>query len=376
MRRLILRSFRLAGGALLLLAATVALRAHDPFEITALAQLRGSTLEIEVTMARSTALAVATGNPEAPTFEAAEFEKHRAAFVAAAPGMFAITAGGQPLVLRSATVSPSREEDVDFHLVYPAPGAGARTLRFESRHVDRLAYGYGDSLVVKDAAGNILGSALLRKEGPVLEVALAAAPAPGVTVPAAPLPARPDLFGSFLRLGVEHILSGYDHLLFLLGLLVTCSSWRRMLVIITCFTLAHSITLTLAAFGVVAIPGRIVEPLIAASIVFVGVENLVRKQEPPGRWALTLAFGLVHGFGFAGALRDAGLGLSGRQLGVPLFSFNLGVELGQLAVVAGVFPLLLWLRHRPAYVRFGPPAISAGVVIAGSWWLLQRTLLA
>ncbi|HWA28081.1 MAG TPA: HupE/UreJ family protein [Lacunisphaera sp.] len=373
--------FRLAFAALLCVASS-ALRAHDPFEITAQAQLRTDTLEINLTMARSTALAVSTGNPEAPTFESADFEKHHAGFVAAAPKLFIITAGGPPLELRSATASLGREEDVDLHLVYPAPPPGARMLRFEAPHVGRLPYGYGNSLVVRDASGNILGSALLRKEEPVLEVQLAAvAPAPAagpVGTQASPVPARarPNLFSSFLRLGVEHILTGYDHLLFLFGLLVACQSWRRMLVIITCFTLAHSITLTLAAFGLVAIPSRIVEPLIAASILFVGIENLLRHEEPPGRWLLTLAFGLIHGFGFAGALREAGLGLSGAALGVPLFSFNLGVELGQLAVVAVVFPLLLWLRTRPAFVRFGPPALSVVVAAAGGWWLLQRTILA
>jgi hydrogenase/urease accessory protein HupE len=175
-------------------------------------------------------------------------------------------------------------------------------------------------------------------------------------------------------LGIGHILTGYDHLLFLLGLLVACRRLRTMVVIITCFTLAHSITLALAALGLVVIPSRIVEPLIAASIVFVGVENLVRREEPPHRWLLAFFFGLIHGFGFASALREAGLGQSGAALAVPLFSFNLGVELGQLGLVAVVFPLLLWLRARPAFVRVGPPVVSALVAVAGLFWLLQRTV--
>jgi hypothetical protein len=108
-----------------------------------------------------------------------------------------------------------------------------------------------------------------------------------------------------------------------------------MALVITCFTLAHSVTLGLAALDFVTLSPRLVEPLIAASIVFVGVENLLRRDDPRGRWALTLAFGLIHGFGFAGVLKDAGLGSSGAALLVPLFSFNLGVELGQVELRPG-----------------------------------------
>ena len=149
-----------------------------------------------------------------------------------------------------------------------------------------------------------------------------------------------------------------------------------MVLVITCFTLAHSITLALAALGLVTMSPALVEPLIAASIVFVGVENLLRGGEPKGRWLLTFAFGLIHGFGFSGALREAGLGSSGSALAIPLFSFNLGVEIGQLAVITVILPVLLKTRDRPAFVRFVRPAISAFVALAGAWWLLQRTLLA
>jgi hypothetical protein len=116
----------------------------------------------------------------------------------------------------------------------------------------------------------------------------------------------------------------------------------------------------------------VVEPLIAASIVFVGVENLLRRDEPRWRWALTLAFGLIHGFGFAGVLREAGLGSSGAGLLVPLFSFNLGVELGQIAVAVVVLPLLWKLRGLPWFERHGQRLISVFVVLAGAYWLLQR----
>jgi hypothetical protein len=164
-------------------------------------------------------------------------------------------------------------------------------------------------------------------------------------------------------------------LLFLCGLLIVCRKFSSVAVIITCFTIAHSVTLALAALNVVNIPSRIVEPLIAATIVFVGVENLMRTGEPSGRWMLTFAFGLIHGFGFAGALKAVGLGRSGASLLVPLFSFNLGVETGQITVAALVLPVLWKLREMPVFSRYGRQVVSAAVVVMGAYWFIQRTLL-
>ena len=176
-------------------------------------------------------------------------------------------------------------------------------------------------------------------------------------------------------MGVEHILTGYDHLLFLFGLLIAMSQFRATLWVITCFTLAHSTTLALAAFDVVRISGHLVEPLVAATIVYVGVENLLRSEGPTGRWRLTLIFGLVHGLGFATDLKEKLAGVIGAEITVPLLSFNLGVELGQMAVAALVLPLIWWLRSEPAFVRRSVPVCSSLVVLGGAWWLLQRTLL-
>lgn len=195
---------------------------------------------------------------------------------------------------------------------------------------------------------------------------------------AGPTPATgaspPGPFRVFLKLGVEHILLGYDHLLFLGGLLLACRRLKTMAGIITCFTLAHSITLALAALDVAALPSRFVEPMIAASIVFVGVENLFhRDREPRSRWALTFLFGLVHGFGFASVLREIGFGAAGEVI-VPLFAFNLGVELGQLAVATVAIAVLWPFRERPVFLRYAQPALSAVVAAAGAVWLTQRLL--
>ncbi len=183
-------------------------------------------------------------------------------------------------------------------------------------------------------------------------------------------------FWDFLQLGVRHIWTGYDHLLFLFGLLVVCRSFRSVVIIISCFTVAHSVTLALVTLGAVHLPANLVEPLIAASILFVGVENLVRRgAEPKGRGAVAFGFGLIHGFGFANVLRDLGVGASGSGVAVPLLGFNLGVELGQIAVAAIALPLLWQLRRLPAFTRFGVPILSGIVAAIGLYWLLERTVL-
>ena len=168
------------------------------------------------------------------------------------------------------------------------------------------------------------------------------------------LPIRRDLslwdhVRDYLLLGVEHIFTGYDHIAFLFGLLVIAGAHglrqgaRRILAVVTAFTLAHSVTLILSALGLVTISSRVVEPAIAVSIAYVGVENLVNPT-PRFRWLLTFGFGLIHGFGFASVLRE--IGLPSRGLLLSLVSFNVGVEIGQLAVVAAVLPLLSLVTKR------------------------------
>ena len=181
-------------------------------------------------------------------------------------------------------------------------------------------------------------------------------------------------FRQFAFLGVEHIVTGYDHVLFLLGVLLLSGSLSMAAKIVTSFTAAHSLTLALATLDIISIRPTVVEPLIALSIVYVGVENLVRKNIGR-RWPLTFAFGLVHGLGFAsqlGDLRGAGDAI------VPLLSFNLGVEVGQLAIAAVTLPLLWRLRTHPSVPSPSRwvPACSVLIALAGSYWFLERTLLA
>jgi hydrogenase/urease accessory protein HupE len=179
-------------------------------------------------------------------------------------------------------------------------------------------------------------------------------------------------FWNFLVMGVKHIWTGYDHLLFLFGLLIVTRNFKDSIKIITCFTIAHSITLAIATLNFVQIPSRIVEPLIAASIVYVGLENLFRGGEPRGRWLLTFAFGLIHGFGFASVLRELGVGANGSSIAIPLISFNLGVELGQIAIAALALPLIWKLRTQPVFIRRWVPACSTLVALLGGFWFVQR----
>jgi|tagenome__1003787_1003787.scaffolds.fasta_scaffold20763116_2 hypothetical protein len=178
---------------------------------------------------------------------------------------------------------------------------------------------------------------------------------------------------AFFRLGVEHILTGYDHLLFLFALLLRGGRLRSLLGIVTAFTIAHSITLALAILGVVVIPPAVVEPVIALSIAYVALENIVREHAASGRWLVSFVFGLVHGFGFAGALLELGLP-PGGILSSLLF-FNLGVEAGQALVVAALFPALLWFG-RFAWERRAVTAISTAVLVAAMALAIERVLFA
>ncbi|MCC7072666.1 MAG: HupE/UreJ family protein [Deltaproteobacteria bacterium] len=175
--------------------------------------------------------------------------------------------------------------------------------------------------------------------------------------------------GAYLLIGVEHILLGFDHLVFLFGLILVGGRLRSLIAVITAFTVAHSVTLACAVLGWWAPPSSVVEPLIALSIAYVGVENLFVKNADK-RWRITAPFGLVHGFGFAGALSE--VGMPQGQVPLVLLLFNLGVELGQLAVLALVLPLLQWLRRRGWLGARATRWLSLAVVAAGVFWLVER----
>jgi hypothetical protein len=176
---------------------------------------------------------------------------------------------------------------------------------------------------------------------------------------------------SFLLLGIHHILSGYDHLLFLLGLMLPGGGVLTLAKIITAFTLAHSVTLSLAVLDVVVLPDRLVEALIGLSIAAVAAENLWLEPTVRRRWLVSFCFGLVHGFGFSGALRE--LSLPAHGLLLSLFGFNAGVELGQALVVGVALPALLLLRDT-RWERRVIKAASLGILLVGLALFVERAL--
>lgn len=186
-----------------------------------------------------------------------------------------------------------------------------------------------------------------------------------------PPPGGWTIAGRYLVLGFEHIVpKGLDHILFVLGLFLLSAKPRPLLWQVTAFTAAHTVTLALASLGLVTLPASIVEPLIALSIVYVAVENVVVRELTPWRPAVVFAFGLLHGLGFAGVLGE--LGLPEGQLFPSLVGFNLGVELGQLAVLAVAFGVLGVFAQRPWYRKRVTVPLSLLIAAVGLFWVWER----
>jgi HupE / UreJ protein len=200
-----------------------------------------------------------------------------------------------------------------------------------------------------------------------------ARPPPGTDLGGGPARAAPAAHGggfvAFLGQGILHILGGFDHVLFVVLLVIAARTPRQLVLIVSSFTIAHSITLVLGTFDLVRASPRLVEPLIALTIIYVAIENIVRRA-PPARPAVTFGFGLVHGLGFSAALRE--LGLPARALVGPLVGFNAGVELGQLTIVLPLLPLMVWLRRRDQSFRRVSLAINAVVGLVACVWFVRR----
>jgi hydrogenase/urease accessory protein HupE len=194
----------------------------------------------------------------------------------------------------------------------------------------------------------------------------------------APAPSLLATLQRYLVTGIEHIFLGYDHIAFLVAVVLWARRLMPVIKIVTAFTIAHSITLSLATLNIVVIPSAIVEPAIAVSIVFVALANFF-TCEIDGRWRVTFAFGLIHGFGFAGALRE--IGLPTNAVPTALAAFNIGVEIGQVAIVSIVIPALILLDRFTAVDRAKPVraaslvyVLSALITVLGSYWFLTRVL--
>lgn len=200
----------------------------------------------------------------------------------------------------------------------------------------------------------------------------AAAPAgtAGATASApAAEPSQASSAWAFFKMGIEHILTGYDHLVFLLGLVLLRARVKQLLAVVTAFTIAHSITLAIAVLGVFTPSPKFVEPAIALSIAYVGIENFFVKDASK-RWRITFPFGLIHGFGFAGALTE--INLPRAQIPTALVTFNLGVEAGQLFAMSLVVPMVMLIRQKDWFEPRGVQVVSAAVALAGGFWFVWR----
>jgi len=251
-----------------------------------------------------------------------------------------------------------------------------------SAHIQRMRIhreeGLTGSLVTIDGLDTTFTDVLLRLEradGTEITHRLTPA-APSYVIEAEP--GRGQVAWTYFALGVEHILSGIDHLFFVLALLMVVAGWRKLIGTITAFTVAHSITLALAALGFLHVPGPPVEAVIALSIVFVAAEIIRGRQGNPGLtarlpWIVAFTFGLLHGFGFAGALNEIGLPQSAIPL--ALFTFNVGVEAGQLLFVGAVLVLYSVTRRiqpTPPEWAWRIPTYAIGGVAA--YWMIDRVV--
>jgi hypothetical protein len=289
-----------------------------------------------------------------------------------------ITIDGEPVLLESQSLAVP--EDVDIEL----PRVSEWTLRGP-------VSGDAQSVTVIWPEGG--GAMVLRQQG--VEAPFTGYLAGGETSPAIALgggdaqSTTEALFG-YIPVGFDHILpQGLDHILFVLGLFLLSTQWRPLIWQVTAFTLAHTVTLALGATGWVSIPGSIVEPLIAASIVYVAVENIFMRGLSTWRPLIVFGFGLLHGLGFASVLGE--FGLPEGQFIPALIGFNVGVELGQLTVIA-MAAILIWLSVRAANmakidgeegavrsypVMFRAVSVTGSLLIAiiGMWWVIERVFL-
>jgi hydrogenase/urease accessory protein HupE len=322
----------------------------------------GSRVRAELTMrSDDAALAVpgldadGDGHVTAPELEAA----HGPLTIAFVEGL-TVEADGEPCHGSLDEAALDAPDGIRLHATYACRDAPSR-LRLGFRFLDRMPSDHRHLATVHLARGDVDALAVLAR--PTVDVDVGGGASSG--------------FVSLLRGGIEHILTGADHLAFLLALVLggTLVADRRMRVgslvaMLTAFTVGHSASLAIATLGGFAPGPRFVEPAVALSVAYVGAENLFTRSVRH-RWMLTLPFGFVHGFAFAGGLLP--LGLPRAQLPLALLGFNLGVEAGQLLVLALVLPPLVLLRSRAWYPRTAH-VLSAAIALAGVLWFVQRVV--
>ena len=354
--------------ALLIVAwilTSASLMAHDPGLSSVLLRLETNRISAVITFARADieSLIPLDKNQDGHV-SPEEFSAAKPRFDALASGALQVEFDHK--IIATDTLDITLDTNNNFEVFLSFRGPHPRELSVTSLILTELPLGHRQILSLHDATNRLVEQFLLSADRNHATILIAGG---------SPESARSEAtsFGQFIKLGIEHILSGYDHLLFLFALLVVCVQFWPVAKIITSFTLAHSITLALAAFNIVNIPSRLVEPAIAASIVAVSLENIFRRDRKlDDRWRLTFGLGLIHGLGFASALQEVGVGRDGTGVALPLIGFNLGVELGQMTVALIVLPILWQLRRWPSFQVRWVPICSGLVATAGTWWFIER----
>jgi len=275
-------------------------------------------------------------------------------------------------ILPSAPGQVNYDDQNNAHVEFVYPAVPKQQLLVQSMFLAQLPDGHQQYLTIRDTNGKTLAEKMLRKNDDQISLQLAAESS---TEPDTVGHSLFSAFADFFKLGVEHILTGYDHLLFLFALLAVTHSFWPALKIITFFTIAHSITLACAGLNLIELPSSIVEPVIALTIIYVALENVIRGDHPKGRQWLTFGFGLIHGFGFASVLREMGISSGETGILMPLLSFNLGIEAGQITVAAIVLPMIWWVNNNVLIAEKLLKGCSVSVCLMGAYWLLERTVL-
>jgi hypothetical protein len=338
--------------------------AHDPGLSGAIGKLQNNRLELTISFAiRDAGQLVPLDADNDGVITPAEFALGKQSLAEIVAGHTEVKLNGSPAKPEIIGCQQDDAKNVSVRLGFPVARAGLLEVNFTV--IELLPFGHRMFFSVSDAAGKTRVEKLLSANALAASFQFDASAA-------APAEKNAHTLTEFILMGMEHIGTGYDHLLFLCMLLVVTRTFRSALVVITAFTIAHSITLAISTFNLVHISPSITEPLIAVTIVYVALENLVRHGEPHKRWLLTFSFGLIHGFGFATALREMGVGQRAGGVLMPLFGFNLGVELGQLTVAAIVLPIVWKLRTKENFLHYGVPACSTTVALAGAFWFVQR----
>ena len=273
-----------------------------------------------------------------------------------------VMADGTPVVLESVSVEMPQNIDIELARIADWTLRGA------------LPAGARDVVVTWPTGG---GAMVLRQQGvpdPFTDYLDGGKSSPAINLAGGGAQSAWQAFTSYIPVGFDHILpKGLDHILFVLGLFFLSTRLRPLIWQVSAFTLAHTVTLALGALGWVNVPGEIDEPLIAASIVYVAIENIFTSGLNPWRPVVIFGFGLLHGLGFASVLGD--FGLPEGQFIPALIGFNIGVELGQLAVIAIAFALVFWAIKQDWYrSRIAVPA-SCVIALVGAYWFVERVFL-